>query len=172
MKREHGFTLIELLLVTTIMGILASVAIMSMLRSRASANESSAIGTIRTIASAQISYTATCGRGGFAGNLATLGAPPPGGHDGYLAPDLTTPGVVQKSGYRVLITPSASSQIMANDCNGTPTESGYYASAEPLTYGTSGIRAFAMATPNTTIWQVAAPLAPAEPCVAPPPPRP
>ena len=72
-RSPAGFTLIELLIVVAIIGIIAAIAIPSLLRARVSANESATLGDIRTLVSAQAAYHAA--NGGFYGPTVCLVAP-------------------------------------------------------------------------------------------------
>jgi prepilin-type N-terminal cleavage/methylation domain-containing protein len=71
MKKQKGFSLIELLIVVAIILIIASMAIPNLLRARMSANEAAAVGAVRTLNTAQISYDSAYPTVGYA---ATLGA--------------------------------------------------------------------------------------------------
>jgi type IV pilus assembly protein PilA len=137
---DHGYTLIELLIVVWIISILAGIAIPTLLRARMAGNEASAIASLRVTATAQIAYSATCGNGGYAASFLVLGTPIGGAGEAFISDDLGKSATPQKGGYKYALGPGAAGPG-PNDCQGTATIAGYYGTATPLTYGSTGTRA-------------------------------
>jgi prepilin-type N-terminal cleavage/methylation domain-containing protein len=152
MKKEQGFTLIELLIVVAIISIIAAIAVPGLMRAKMAGNEVSAIASMRTITVSETAYSAGCGNSGYAVSLVTLGAAPGGSGEGFLSADLTSSNAVIKAGYTIALAAGKGAAVGVADCNTTPTQSAYYATAIPQTLGSTGSRSFATNQGNS-VWQ-------------------
>jgi type IV pilus assembly protein PilA len=113
-QRQLGFSLVELLMVVGIIGIISAIAVPNLISSRRSANEASAISTLRVLFSAQSTYRASAGTGSF-GNLGSLQTA--GLIDSVVSTSDTTP----KSGYLFAVTLKNGPNFPAFDATAQPT---------------------------------------------------
>jgi len=163
---DAGFTLLELMIVIGIVSVLAALTVPGLLRARTTANEVSAIGSLRVTAAAQKAYAATCGEGYYASAYPMLGAAGPAGAPAFISDDLGQSPNPVKSGYAFALGPGLNASPGPNDCNGNATVTGYYASAEPQGAVWTGTRAFATSG-RSVIWEITGGTAPTEPFGAP-----
>src|ERR1044072_3988350 len=132
-RGEQGFTLIELLIVVAIISIIAAIAVPGLLRARMTGNETSAIASLKAVTSSQVAYSASCGQNGYATSFVILGTPAPGTTQGFISADLGSVVAPQKSGYNFTLVGAGGAG--PNDCNGTATQTDYYSTGIPQTFG-------------------------------------
>ena len=142
-KKEMGFSLIELLIVVAIILIIAAIAIPNLLRSRIAANESSAVGSMRTLNTAAINYGTSWGVQ-YPASMAVMGGATNVAATCSLA-ELIDPALAAaidapdaKSGYLFNYN-GATATTAVNGCSGFQT---YTIDSEPANVGQTGQRGF------------------------------
>jgi prepilin-type N-terminal cleavage/methylation domain-containing protein len=139
---HRGFSLVELLMVAAIMLIIATFALPNFIRTRYTANETSAVSSLRILYGAETQYASNYNS--FSADLNSLGPPPIGALpsatdadlvDGVLSGQISgQPLQFQKSGYLFIYTPVGT----------FPSAQQYTFQANPLVRGNTGQHSFFM----------------------------
>jgi len=142
-RHAQGFALIDVIFVCGIIGLLCSIALPRLLTAQQAAGAASAIGSMRAISSAQLTYALTCGSGFYAPDLPTLGTAPPGQRESFIGPGLSSAAVINKAGYiiQMAATPFPGSPPTCNGLAAGSAAQGFVAGADPDT--ASNVRFFA-----------------------------
>src|SRR3954453_20277426 len=133
MQKSRGFSLIELLIVVAIILIIAAIAIPNLIRARMSANEASAVGSVRSINTAEISYNAAYPDQGFADTLTKIGSPA-----GACTPTTATGCFIDS----VLTTRTKSGYMFALAAAGGSPKSSYTIDSNPVSASQTGFPSF------------------------------
>jgi type II secretory pathway pseudopilin PulG len=136
-RAQRGFALIDLIFVTGIIGVLCSIALPRLFLAKQSAGAASAVGSMRVINSAQLTFALTCGAGFYSPNLTTLGTAPPGSREAFISAGLGASDTIEKSSYiiQMAAVPYPGSPGTCNGLGVGLTGQGFSAAADPADPG-------------------------------------
>jgi type IV pilus assembly protein PilA len=138
---DAGFTLIELLIVMSVILILMTLAIPQALKTIKTANQTSAVQSMRAIGSAEVQYSSAYPANGFSCSLSALGGVPGSGAASATAAQVLDPGLASgsKSGYIFAVTNCTKVTVNNQDMF-----TGYEVTAVPSSVGRTGDRGYCM----------------------------
>ena len=132
-RKAQGFALIDLIFVCGIIGLLCGIALPRLTLAKSAAGAASAIGSLRSVNSAELTFALACGAGFYAPNLTTLGVAPPGSTEPFIGGGLGAADTVVKSAYIVKLeaTAFAGAPPSCNGLGGGEAGQGFKAGADP-----------------------------------------
>lgn len=156
-RRQSGFSLIELLIVVAIILIVAAIALPNLLSAKMSANEASAVQSLRAIQSGETLYATTYPSLGYSATLADLGGPGGGScvassTQACLIDPILASGV--KSGY-----------IITWNGDGVVPSVAYTINADPVSRGGTGRRSFYTDYPGVIRYNATGPATGTDPTI-------
>jgi type II secretory pathway pseudopilin PulG len=132
-RPAEGFALIDLIFVCGLIGLLCSIAVPRLVLAKQAAGAASAIGSMRAVNSAELTFALTCGSGFYSPSLTTLGTAPAGSNEPFISSSLGLSDTVTKSGYIIQLTAAAFGGAPPS-CNGLAAGAGgqgFRAAADP-----------------------------------------
>jgi type II secretory pathway pseudopilin PulG len=132
-QKADGFAMIDVVFVCGIVGLLSSISAPSLFRARQAAGAASAIGSMRAINSAELTFALTCGAGFYAPNLTTLGTPPAGSNEPFISSSLGGADTVVRSSYQIQLSaePFPGAPPSCNGLEAGEAGRGFRAAADP-----------------------------------------
>jgi type IV pilus assembly protein PilA len=156
MSKQRGFSLIELLIVVAIILIIAAIAIPNMIRARIAANESAAVGSLRVLNTASVTYANAYPAIGFAATLNDMA-----GSCVAVLPTSNNACILDNGLASATVAPGKSGYIFTYaGAGGT-----YAASADPNSPGSSGIKHYFTSQDGVIRFNTAAAAAATDPSI-------